>query len=112
MYRSEIKHKQQKSINTNVITEFDNLASVSMSLSQWVRLSYFCSKINKYIPTVPKDYKNDLVLFYQISRTQEKKQHSNRMTKAPINGPQRCAPQQLPCIKMALAWKIFSITLL
>jgi hypothetical protein len=31
------------------------------------------------------------------------------MTGAPRNGPQRCAPQQLPCIKMALAWLSFSI---
>jgi hypothetical protein len=112
MYRTEMKHKTTTNHNTNVITEFDNLAYVSGPLSQWVRLSYFCSKLNKYITTVPKGYKTDLVLFYQISRTQQKKRHSNRMTEAPRNGPQRCAPQQLPCIKMALAWKMFSINLL
>jgi hypothetical protein len=64
-----------------------------------VRLSYFCSKLNKYITKVPKGYKTDMVFFYQISRTQQKKRHSNWMTRAPRNGPQRCAPQQLPCIK-------------
>jgi hypothetical protein len=45
IYRSEIKQEEQQTINTNVITEFDNLAYVSGPLSQWVRLSYFCSKI-------------------------------------------------------------------
>ena len=92
--------------------EFKNLAYVSGPLSEWVRISYFYSKLNKYIILVPKGYKIDLILLYQISRTQLKKRHSNRMTEAPRNGPQRCAPQQLPCIKMALAWLSFSITLL
>jgi hypothetical protein len=64
MYRTEIKHKTIANHNTNVITEFYNLAYVSGPLSQWVRLSYLFSKINKYITTVPKGYKTDLVLFY------------------------------------------------
>jgi hypothetical protein len=63
MYRTKMKHKTKANHNTNVITEFDNLAYVSEVLSQWVRLSYFCSKLNKYITTVPKGYKPDLVLF-------------------------------------------------
>jgi hypothetical protein len=45
IYRSEKKHKQRRTINTNVITEFDNLAYVSGPLSEWVRLSYFCLKL-------------------------------------------------------------------
>jgi hypothetical protein len=66
----------------------------------------------KYIVAVPIGYNNDLVIFFQISRTQQKKRHAKRMTEAPINGPQVSAPQQLPCIKMTLAWLPFSITLL
>jgi hypothetical protein len=112
MYITEMKHNKTTNHNTNVIMDFDNLPYISRPLSQWARLSYLCSKLNKYITTVPKGYKNDMVLFYHISRTQRKKRHSNWMTGAPKNGPQRCAPQQLPCIKMALAWKIFSINLL
>jgi hypothetical protein len=81
-------------------------------LSQWGRLLYFCSKIKKYIAVVPLGYKDDLVMFFQISRTQQKKRHAKRMTGAPRNGPLASAPQQLPCIKMALAWLPFSITLL
>ena len=107
-----MKHKTTTNHNTNVIMKFDNLAYISRPLSQWVKLSYFYSKLNKYITTVTKGYKIDLVLFYQISRTQQKKRHSNRMIRAPRNGPQRCAPQQLPCIKMALAWLSFSINIL
>ena len=95
-----------------MITEFENLPDVSGPLSQWVRFFYLCSKLNKYITTVPKGYKTNLVLLYHILRTQQKKLHSNWMNGAPRNDLQRCAPQQLPCIKMALAWKIFSINLL
>jgi hypothetical protein len=45
IYRSEINHKQQQTINTDVITEFRNLAYVFETLSQWVRLSYLFSNI-------------------------------------------------------------------
>jgi hypothetical protein len=62
MYRTKMKQKIEENHNTNVIMEFDNLAHVSEALSQWVRLSYFCSKINKYITIVPKGYKTNLVL--------------------------------------------------
>jgi hypothetical protein len=61
---------------------------------------------------VPLGYNTDLVIFFQISRTQQKKRHAKRMTEAPRNGPQVSAPQQLPYIKMALAWLPFSINLL
>jgi hypothetical protein len=81
-------------------------------LSLWGRLLYFCSKIKKYITVVPIGYKTDLFMFFQISRTQQKKRHAKRMTEAPRNGLQASAPQQLPCIKMALAWLLFSINLL
>jgi hypothetical protein len=93
MYRTKINHKATANHNTNVITEFDNLAYVSGPLSQWVKIYYLCSKLEKYITTVPKGYKTDLVFFYQISRTQQKKRHSNQMIGAPRNGPQKCAPQ-------------------
>jgi hypothetical protein len=63
MYRTEMKQQTTKNHNTNVITKFDNIAYVSGLLSQWVRLSYFCSKLNKYITVVPKSYKTDLFLF-------------------------------------------------
>ena len=41
VYRFEINHKEQKTINTNVIIEFDNLAYVSEPLSQWDFLFLF-----------------------------------------------------------------------
>jgi hypothetical protein len=69
-------------------------------------------KAQNYIAAVPLGYKTDLVMFFQISRTQQKKRHAKWMTGAPRNGPQASAPQQLPYIKMALAWLPFSITLL
>jgi hypothetical protein len=59
-----MNHKTTTNHNTNVIMEFDNLAYVSDPLSQWVMLSYFCSKLNKYIKTVKKGYKNNLAFFY------------------------------------------------
>ena len=43
-YRSEHKHEEQQTMTREVITEFENLAYVSGPLSQWVRLSYLCSK--------------------------------------------------------------------
>ena len=54
MYITKMKHKTVANHNTNLIMEFNNLAYVFGPLSQWVRLSYFCSKHNKYITTVPK----------------------------------------------------------
>jgi hypothetical protein len=81
-------------------------------LSYWGRLLYFCSKLKKYTAAMPIGYKTDLVMFFQISRIQQKKRHAKQMTGAPRNGSQVFAPQQLPCIKMALAWLLFSINLL
>jgi hypothetical protein len=74
--------------------------------------SLFLFKAQKVHRSSAIGYKTDLVMFFQISRTQQKKWHAKRMTGAPRNGPQASAPQQLPCIKMALAWLPFSITLL
>jgi hypothetical protein len=81
-------------------------------LSQWGRLLYFYSKLKNNIVAIPLGYKTDLVMFFQISRTQQKKWHTKWMTGAPRNGPQASTPQQLPCMKVALAWLPFSITLL
>jgi hypothetical protein len=78
----------------------------------WVRLLYFYSNLKKYIAVVPIGYKTDLFMFFHISITQQKKRHAKWMTGAPRNGPQASAPQQLPCIKVALAWLPFSINLL
>jgi hypothetical protein len=64
IYRYEINQEEHQTINTNVIMEFNNLAYVSGPLSQWVRLSYFYSKIYKYITTVSKSLQTDLALFY------------------------------------------------
>ena len=110
--RSKCKHKEQQTITTNMLTEFGKIAYVSGPLSQWVRISYFYSKLNKYIILVPKGYKIDLVLFDQILRTQQKKRHSKWMSGAPRNGLQRCTPQQLLYIKMALTWNSFIINIL
>jgi hypothetical protein len=74
--------------------------------------SLFLFKAQKNIAVVSIGYKTDLVMFFQISRTQQKKRHAKQMTEAPKNGPQASSPQQLPCIKMVLAWLPFSITLL
>jgi hypothetical protein len=43
----------------------------------------YVKKIKKYIAVVPLGYKNDLIIFFQISRTQQKKRHAKRMTVAP-----------------------------
>jgi hypothetical protein len=45
IYIYEINKEEQQTINTNVITEFGNLAYISWPLSQLVRLSYFCLKL-------------------------------------------------------------------
>ena len=66
-----------------------NIAYVFGPLSLWGRLLYFYSKLKKYIATVPIGYKTDLVMFFYISRTQQRK----RMSGAPRNGPQASAPQ-------------------
>jgi hypothetical protein len=89
-----------------------NFAYVSGPLSLWGRLLYFCSKAQKYIAIVPIGYNTDLVMFFQISRTLQRKRHAKRTFRAPRNGPTTSAPQYLPCIKMALAWLLFRITLL
>jgi hypothetical protein len=57
-------------------------------------------------------YKTNLFMFVQISRTLQRKWHVKRTSGAPRNGPTTFSPQKLLCIKMALAWLPFSITLL
>jgi hypothetical protein len=44
--------------------EFGNIAYVFGPLSQWVRLSYFSSKLQKYIIKVPNGLQTDLVVFF------------------------------------------------
>jgi hypothetical protein len=89
-----------------------NFAYVSGPLSLWGRLLYFCSKAQKYITAMPNGYKTDLVMFVQISRTQQRKRHPKQMSEAPRNGPTTSPPQKLLCLKMALAWLLFSIILI
>ena len=50
-------------------------------------------KLKKYIAVVPLGYKTDLVMFFQISRTLQRKWHTKRTFGDPINGPQASAPQ-------------------
>jgi hypothetical protein len=45
-------------------------------LSLWGRLLYFFSKDKKYIAAMPIGYKTNLVMFFQISRTLQRKQHA------------------------------------
>ena len=52
MYSTKMKHKKTVNHNTNMITKFNNLAYIFGPLSQWVRLSYFYSKLNKYITSM------------------------------------------------------------
>jgi hypothetical protein len=65
MCRSEIKHKTVENHNTNVITEFGNLAYVFGPCLGGLCLFLF--ETYKYIMIVPKCYKNELFVFYQIS---------------------------------------------
>jgi hypothetical protein len=96
-----------------LITEFGTIfAYVSGPLSLWGRLLYFCSNAQKYIAAMPNGYKIDLVMFVQISRTLQRKQHAKRTSEAPRNYPTTSPSQKLLCINMALAWLFFSIILL
>ena len=70
-----------------------NFAYVSGPLSLWGRLLYLCSKAQNYIAVVQIGYKTDLVMFFQISRTLQRKQHAKRMSGAPRNGLQVSTPQ-------------------
>jgi hypothetical protein len=53
-----------------------NFAYVFGPLSLWGRLLYFYSKTQKYITVVSNGYKTDLVMFFQISRTLQRKRHA------------------------------------
>jgi hypothetical protein len=48
-------------------------------------------------------YKTDLVMFFQISRTMQRKWHAKRTSGAPINDPTASPPQNLLYLKMDLA---------
>jgi hypothetical protein len=50
---------------------------------------------------MPNGYKTDLVMFFQISRTMQRKRHAKRTSKALRNDPTTSPPQKLLCIKMA-----------
>jgi hypothetical protein len=70
-----------------------NIAYVSEPLPLWGRLLYFYSKDQKYISAMPIGYNTNLVMFFQISRTQQRKRHVKHMFGAPRNGLQASAPQ-------------------
>jgi hypothetical protein len=110
--RSEINNEQQ-----TIRTQVDNGVRHNVCLRLrafflWGRLLYYCSSAQNYISVMPIGYKTDLVLFSQISRTLQKKQHAKLMLQAPRNDPTTFPPQRLPCNKLTLAWLSFSITLL
>ena len=90
--------------------EFGNIAYVFEPLSQWVRLSYFSSKIQTYIRKVSNGLKNSLNVLWYTSITQHNWRHWKRMNESRINGLQIFSPQWLPCIKMALALQFFNIS--
>jgi hypothetical protein len=60
----ENKHKEQQTITTRLIMKFDNLAYIFGPLSRWVRLSYFCSNLQKYIIKVPSGLQTDLAVLF------------------------------------------------
>jgi hypothetical protein len=57
----KVSTKNQQTITTKLLTEFDKIAYVSGPLSQWVRLSYFSSMLQKYIRKVSNGLQNGLV---------------------------------------------------
>jgi hypothetical protein len=61
---------------------------------------------------MPNGYKTDLVMFFQISRTMQRKRHAKQTSGAPRNDPTTSPPQKLLYLKMALAWLLLSIILL
>jgi len=88
--------------------EFDKIAHVSGPLSQWVRLSYFSSMLQKYIIKVSKWLQTSLVVFCLTSRIQYNRRHWKRLSVAPGIGLQSLLPQWLPCIKMDSSFIISS----
>ena len=76
-----------------------NFAYVSGPFSLWGRLFYFCSKAQKYITAVTNGYKTDMFIFFQISRSMQRKQHAKWMSEAPRNDLTASPPQKLLCIK-------------
>ena len=59
----EISTKNHQTIPAKLLTEFDNIAYVFGPLSQWVRLSYFSSMIQKYIIKVLYGLQTGLDMF-------------------------------------------------
>jgi hypothetical protein len=54
----------QQTITTKLLTKFDKIAYVFGPLSQWVRLSYFSSILQKYIIKVSIELQDGLVVFF------------------------------------------------
>ena len=88
-----------------MLTKLGKIAYVSGPLSQWVRLSYLSSMIQKYIRKVSKGLQTGLALFFSTSRIQHNRRHWKRLSVAPGIGLQSLLPQWLPCIKMASSFK-------
>jgi hypothetical protein len=65
-----VSTKNQQTITTKLLTEFDKIAYVSGPLFQWVRLSYFSSMFQKYIIKVSNGLQTIMVVFFSTSRTQ------------------------------------------
>jgi hypothetical protein len=60
----KVSTKNQQTITTKMLKEFDNIPYISRPLSQLVRLSYFSSKLQKYIRKVLNGLKTGLVMFF------------------------------------------------
>ena len=93
-----------------MLTEFGKIAYISGPLSQWVRLSYFSSMLQKYIRKVSKGLQIGLAVLCSTSRIQHNWRHWKRLIIALGIGLQSSPPQWLPCIKMALDFKFLNIS--
>jgi hypothetical protein len=83
-----------------LITEFGKTLPTSPGLCLCGgRLLYFCSNAQKYISAMPNGYKTDMVMFFEISRTLQRKQHTKWMSRAPRNDPTTSPPQKIIYIK-------------
>ena len=92
--------------------EFSTTLPTSPGLFSVGEASLFLFKCSKYIAAMPNGYKTDLVMFFQISRTLQRKRHAKRTSGAPRYDLTTSPSQKLLCIKLALSWLLFSITLL
>jgi hypothetical protein len=63
----KVSTKNQQTITSKLLMEFGKTAYVSRPLPQWVRLSYFSSKLQKYIRKVSNGLQTSLDVFFSTS---------------------------------------------